>query len=155
MKQPPHSVITDYRAHVHKMEGLSALSPRRILTDGSESAGGIAMFSQATTHQIVPANHVHLTVDDIEPALQLGTNIHISPTKLICLENTLSGMIFPQDEVVRIGKLARKHEIGMHLDGARIWNAAAAEVERRNLDPWSEEDLQVVYVSPNITTIRG
>lgn len=127
MKQPPHSVITDYRAHVHKME-----------------AGGIAMFSQATTHQIVPANHVHLTVSDIEPALQLGENIHIAPTKLICLENTLSGMIFPQDEVVRIGELARKHGIGMHLDGARIWNVAAAEVERRGLDAWKEEDLQTV-----------
>ncbi|OCF32788.1 threonine aldolase [Kwoniella heveanensis CBS 569] len=105
MKQPPHSVITDYRAHVHKME-----------------AGGIAMFSQATTHQLFPENGLHLTADDIEPALMLGNNIHIAPTKLICLENTLSGIIFPQDEVVKIGELAKKHGIGMHLDGARIWN---------------------------------
>ena len=104
------------------------------------------MFSQATTHQLVPSNHFNLTVDDIEPALQLGTNIHIAPTKLICLENTLSGMIFPQDEVVRIGELARKHEIAMHLDGARIWNVAAAEIEQRGLDARKEEDLQTVSV---------
>ncbi len=102
------------------------------------------MFSQATTHQLVPSNQIHLTVSDIEPALQLGENIHIAPTKLICLENTLSGMIFPQDEVVKIGELGRKHEIGMHLDGARIWNVAAAEVERRGMDAWKEEDLRVV-----------
>ena len=102
------------------------------------------MFSQATTHQIVPENYMHLTVSDIEPALQLGTNIHIAPTKLICLENTLSGTIFPQDEVVRISELAKKHDIAMHLDGARIWNVAAAEVEKRGLDPWKEEDLQTV-----------
>ncbi|KAK8865847.1 hypothetical protein IAR55_000995 [Kwoniella newhampshirensis] len=127
MKQPPHSIITDWRAHVHKME-----------------AGGIAMFSQATTHQLVPANGIHLTVEDIEPALQLGDNIHIAPTKLICLENTLSGMIFPQDEVVKIGELAKKHDIAMHLDGARIWNAAAAEIEKRGLDASKEEDLQTV-----------
>ncbi|WVQ85408.1 hypothetical protein IAT38_007573 [Cryptococcus sp. DSM 104549] len=127
MKQPPHSVITDHRAHVHKME-----------------AGGIAMFSQATTHQLVPENGINLTVDDIEPALQLGTNIHIAPTKLICLENTLSGIIYPQEEVVKIGELARKHDISMHLDGARIWNVAAAEVERRGLDATKEEDLQTV-----------
>ncbi|OCF55539.1 threonine aldolase [Kwoniella mangroviensis CBS 10435] len=108
MKQPPHSVITDYRAHVHKME-----------------AGGIAMFSQATTHQLFPSNGLHLTAEDIEPQLQLGTNIHISPTRLICLENTLSGIIFPQEEIVKIGELAKQNDIGLHLDGARIWNVAA------------------------------
>ncbi|OXG86691.1 threonine aldolase [Cryptococcus neoformans var. grubii Br795] len=127
MKQPPHSVITDWRAHVHKME-----------------AGGIAMFSQATTHQLVPENGLHLTVEDIEPALQLGTNIHIAPTKLICLENTLSGMIFPQEEIVKIGEMARKHDIGMHLDGARIWNVAADVIAKRGLNPNKEEDLQTV-----------
>ena len=104
------------------------------------------MFSQATTHQLVPSNHVNLTVDDIEPALQLGSNIHIAPTKLITLENTLSGMIFPQDEVVRIGELARKHGIAMHLDGARIWNVAAVEIEQRGLDARKDEDLRVVSV---------
>ncbi|KIR56205.1 threonine aldolase [Cryptococcus gattii Ru294] len=127
MKQPPHSVITDWRAHVHKME-----------------AGGIAMFSQATTHQIVPENGLHLTVEDIEPGLQLGTNIHIAPTKLICLENTLSGMVFPQEEIVKIGEMARKHDIGMHLDGARIWNVAADVIAKRGLNPNKEEDLQTV-----------
>ncbi|WWC86163.1 uncharacterized protein L201_001036 [Kwoniella dendrophila CBS 6074] len=127
MKQPPHSIITDYRAHVHKME-----------------AGGIAMFSQATTHQIFPENGLHLTAQDIEPHLQLGTNIHIAPTKLICLENTLSGMIFPQDEIVKIGKLSKKHDIQLHLDGARIWNVAADQIEKQNLNPENEDDRQTV-----------
>ncbi|GFZ43091.1 low-specificity L-threonine aldolase [Saitozyma sp. JCM 24511] len=138
MKQPPHSIITDHRAHVHKME-----------------AGGIAMFTQATTHQLVPSNGIHLTLEDIEPALVLGTNIHYAPTKLICLENTLSGMIFPQDEVVRIGELARKNGIGMHLDGARIWNVAAAEIERRGLDARKEEDLETVYVATLLLTAHN
>ncbi|WVQ71235.1 hypothetical protein IAR50_000760 [Cryptococcus sp. DSM 104548] len=127
MKQPPHSVITDWRAHVHKME-----------------AGGIAMFSQATTHQIVPENGVNLSLEDVESNLQLGEDIHIAPTKLICLENTLSGMIFPQEEVVKIGELAKKHDIALHLDGARIWNVAADVVEKRGLDATKEEDLKAV-----------
>ncbi|WWC58560.1 uncharacterized protein I303_101103 [Kwoniella dejecticola CBS 10117] len=127
MKQPPHSIITDYRAHVHKME-----------------AGGIAMFSQATTHQLFPSNGLYLTAEDIEPQIQLGTNIHIAPTKLICLENTLSGIIFPQEEVVKIGQLAKKHDIGLHLDGARIWNVAADEIEKRGLDAGNEDDRQTV-----------
>nr|XP_019049144.1 threonine aldolase [Kwoniella bestiolae CBS 10118]OCF28074.1 threonine aldolase [Kwoniella bestiolae CBS 10118] len=133
MKQPPHSVITDYRAHVHKME-----------------AGGIAMFSQATTHQLFPSNGLHLTAEDIEPQLQLGTNIHISPTKLICLENTLSGMIFPQEEIVKIGELARKNDIGMHLDGARIWNVAADVIERKGLT-----DLLAPFDSASLCLSKG
>jgi threonine aldolase len=127
LKQPPHSVITDHRAHVHKME-----------------AGGIALFSQATTHGLVPANGVHLTLEDIEPALQLGEDIHIAPTKLICLENTLSGMIFPQDEIARIADVAKRNDIAMHLDGARAWQVAAAEIQRRGLDPASEADRTTV-----------
>ena len=48
------------------------------------------MFSQATTDQIFAKNGVHITVEDIEPHLQVGTNIHFRPTKLICLESELS-----------------------------------------------------------------
>ncbi|KAK4687353.1 threonine aldolase, partial [Tremellales sp. Uapishka_1] len=125
MKQPPHSVITDHRAHVHLME-----------------AGGIAMFSQATTHALVPTG-THLSAADIEAKLELGTNIHIAPTKLICLENTLSGIIFPQEEAVKIGKLAHSHDIAMHCDGARIWNVAAAALEAKGLEA-NEENLQSV-----------
>lgn len=127
MKQPPHSIITDHRAHVHMFE-----------------AGGIALFSQATTHGLVPSNGVHLTVEDVEGALQLGSNIHIAPTKLICLENTLSGIVFPQEEVVKIGELAKEHGIAMHLDGARAWQVAAKEVEARGLDATKEEDITTV-----------
>ncbi|KAK1928027.1 putative threonine aldolase [Papiliotrema laurentii] len=128
LKQPPHSVIVDWRAHVHKME-----------------AGAIAMFSQGTTHQLVPSNGLHLTANDIKPHLVLGDNIHTAPTKLICLENTLSGIVFPQDEVVKIGELCRENDIALHLDGARIWNVGAKVVEERGLDPNSEANRTAVF----------
>lgn len=102
------------------------------------------MFSQATTHQLFPANGHYLTVEDIEPELVLSDDIHQAPTKLICLENTLSGMVFPQEEVVRIGELAKRHGILMHLDGARIWNVAAQAIQDNGKSASSEEDRQAV-----------
>jgi len=102
------------------------------------------MFSQATTDQIVPSNGHHLTLEDVIPHFQLGENIHYRPTKLICLENTLAGTIFPQEEIVRISEYARAEGIAMHLDGARIWEVAAAEIEKRGLDSRDEESLRVV-----------
>jgi threonine aldolase len=51
------------------------------------------------------------------------------PTTLVELENThnrAGGVIFPQDEALRICAAAREHEIGSFLDGARLWNVAAA-----------------------------
>jgi threonine aldolase len=37
-------------------------------------------------------------------------------------------MVFPQEEIVKISEEARKHDIAMHLDGARIWEVAAKMV---------------------------
>jgi threonine aldolase len=51
------------------------------------------------------------------------------PTTLVEIENThnrAGGVVFPQDEVVRICAAARDHQVASFLDGARLWNAAAA-----------------------------
>lgn len=85
----------------------------------------------------------HLTLeDDILPNLQLGNDIHTAPTRLICLENTLAGTVFPQDEIVKISEEAAKHDIIMHLDGARIWEVAARVCHERGL-PMQDEGLGV------------
>jgi threonine aldolase len=50
------------------------------------------------------------------------------PTTLVEVENThnrAGGVVFPQDEVLRICACARKLGIVSYLDGARLWNAAA------------------------------
>ncbi|EJT97948.1 threonine aldolase [Dacryopinax primogenitus] len=105
---PPHSVLCDARAHVHRNE-----------------AGGIAHHSQATTLPVMPENGHHLTVKDVKAAAILSEDVHLAPTRLISLENTLNGTILPQDEIVAISQYARSSGIKMHLDGARIWNVAA------------------------------
>lgn len=45
---------------------------------------------------------------------------------------------------MRISEYARAEGIAMHLDGARIWEVAAAEIEKRGLDSRDEESLRVV-----------
>lgn len=49
--------------------------------------------------------------------------------RLVVVENTHNrggGRIFPQADVVRVAALARTKNLGTHLDGARLWNAAVA-----------------------------
>ena len=51
------------------------------------------------------------------------------PTTLVEIENTHNrggGVVFPQDEVVRICEAARERGVSCFLDGARLWNAAVA-----------------------------
>ncbi len=51
------------------------------------------------------------------------------PTTLVEIENTHNrsgGIVFPQDEVVRLCALARSRGIATFLDGARLWNASVA-----------------------------
>ncbi len=58
-----------------------------------------------------------------------GENIHYPRTALLCLENTHNrcggGVLTPEDTAA-LADLARRHEVAVHLDGARIFNAAIA-----------------------------
>lgn len=49
---------------------------------------------------------------------------HFARTKLLCLENTVGGLALPLDYLRRAQELAKGHGLKMHLDGARIFNAA-------------------------------
>jgi threonine aldolase len=109
LTQIPHSVLCDHRAHIIAYE-----------------AGGIASLSQAMVSGVVPSNGIYLTLEDIEKHSVLSDDIHGCPTKVISLENTLGGTIMPLTEVKRISAFAREHNIKLHLDGARIWNAVVA-----------------------------
>jgi threonine aldolase len=54
---------------------------------------------------------------------------HLPRSSLVVIENThnrAGGRVFPQQEILAIGEVARERGLGLHLDGARIWNAAAA-----------------------------
>ena len=56
-------------------------------------------------------------------------NDHLVRTRLVCLENTHNrgaGKIQPHENVVAICEWAHESGLKTHLDGARLWNAAAA-----------------------------
>lgn len=103
---PPHTVACDSRAHVFLWE-----------------AGGIAVHSRASVSPIIASNGIHITSDEIESNL-IGRDIYSAPTRVVSLENTLNGMIFPIEEMAKVSNMARNRGLAMHLDGARLWNAS-------------------------------
>lgn len=65
---------------------------------------------------------------DVEAALRPPDD-HFPPPRLVCLENTHNrggGSIWPLAQIEAVAAVARKHQLRLHLDGARLWNAAAA-----------------------------
>ncbi|WP_055667362.1 low-specificity L-threonine aldolase [Desnuesiella massiliensis] len=68
-----------------------------------------------------------LSASDIEKRIRIGEDIHYPATSLICLENAhSSGRVIPIEKMSEIRTVANKHNIPIHLDGARLFNAATA-----------------------------
>lgn len=49
---------------------------------------------------------------------------HFARTRLLCLENTQAGKVLPLDYLAAAARIAREHGLALHLDGARVANAA-------------------------------
>lgn len=65
---------------------------------------------------------------DVEAAIR-GSNVHWPRTALVCIENThnrCSGAAITAEETDAIAAVARRHGASVHIDGARIFNAALA-----------------------------
>ncbi len=70
-----------------------------------------------------------MTAGQIEEAVRPVEAYYMPRTKLIEIENThnrAGGTIQPLEEIEKISKIAKKHKLKMHLDGARLWNAHIA-----------------------------
>lgn len=50
--------------------------------------------------------------------------LHEPISKLILIENTFNGKILPQSWIEEVSILAKKHNLKLHMDGARLWNAS-------------------------------
>ncbi|MHC4630539.1 MAG: low-specificity L-threonine aldolase [Planctomycetota bacterium] len=69
-----------------------------------------------------------MLLEDIRAAIR-GPNVHFPRTRLICLENTHNrcyGSALTCEYVDSVAALAKEHGLSVHLDGARIFNAAVA-----------------------------
>ncbi|TQK75198.1 L-threonine aldolase [Brevibacillus sp. AG162] len=70
-----------------------------------------------------------LRAEGVERAIR-GNNIHFPRTKLICLENThnrAGGAVISVAQMKSVYDIAQKYSIPVHLDGARLFNAAVAQ----------------------------
>lgn len=91
-------------------------------------AGGISAYGSVHPHTIPNQPDGTLRLDDIEAAIR-PDNVHFPRTRLICLENTQNkcrGAALSPQYTDSVGELAKKHGLKLHIDGARIFNAAVA-----------------------------
>lgn len=104
-------VILGDKAHIFKYE-----------------AGGIAALGGVHPHTIPVHEDGTLSLDDIDHAVRID-NEHFPRTKLVCLENTqgtVGGVPISKDYTDQVAAIARQHNLKLHIDGARIFNAATA-----------------------------
>lgn len=87
--------------------------------------GAAAVLSGVTVRQVDYPNCIPVPAM-VEAAIR-PDDIHEPPTSLICLENALSnGRLVPVETMAEIRRIADEHGLNVHLDGARVFNAAAA-----------------------------
>ena len=108
---PGEELVTDHTAHVVRAE-----------------LGAAAVFSGITTRTWRSVDG-RVVAGDVAEAISPAAGPYLVSTTAIALENTHNfggGTIQPPDQVRAVQQLARDHGLGLHLDGARLWNAAVA-----------------------------
>ena len=89
--------------------------------------GGLAVMGQLMA-RTVPGEKGWMNPDDVRRAIR-GDNIHYPRTSLLCIENThnsAGGIALTPKQMKSNWDVAKEHNLGVHLDGARIFNAAVA-----------------------------
>ncbi len=100
--------IVGQNAHTYRYEG-----------------GGAAVFGSVQPQPLTQDVQGRMALADIAAAVK-PDDPHFARTRLLCLENTWNGYVMPDDYLQASAQLARKHGLAVHLDGARVFNAAVA-----------------------------
>ena len=91
-------------------------------------AGGISAFGGVHSRQIPNQEDGTLLLEDIKKSIR-KEDVHFPPTRLICLENTHNrclGMPLSVDYTNSVTEIAKNNSLSVHVDGARIFNAAVS-----------------------------
>jgi len=86
-------------------------------------AGGGAVLGSIQPQAIVNRPDGTLDLKDVEAAIK-PDDPHFARTRLLALENTITGRVIPRAYFDAALALARRRALATHLDGARIFNAA-------------------------------
>jgi threonine aldolase len=93
----------------------------------NHEAGAPAALSGVTCRLIQGRRGIFTAADLL--AILRPPDVHLCPTKLVCIENTHnegSGSVWPLVTLAELSAAARGRGLAIHIDGARLWNAAAA-----------------------------
>jgi len=106
------AVIVGNQSHIYHYEAGSA-----------STLGGSPMVVVSTDPDgMLDPNEVRINISD-------GSDEHTAPTALLCIENThnrCGGAVLSVEQVEQLSSLAHSHGLAVHMDGARIFNAAIA-----------------------------
>jgi len=89
--------------------------------------GGAAVLGSIQPQPLPQSADGSLALADIEAAIK-PDDAHFARSRLLTLENTWGGQVLPAAYVAQATALARRKGLATHLDGARLFNAAAASM---------------------------
>jgi len=92
-------------------------------------AGGMSALGGIQPCPVPNQPDGRLALDDILASVRTA-DVHHPITRLICLENTQNicgGVPLKADYTRQVGEVAHQNGLSLHIDGARIFNAAAAQ----------------------------
>ena len=110
---PGDEIVTEAHSHIYQYEG-----------------GAFAALSGCSV-ALVHAKNGLMTPEDVSDSIRKaeGSLSHYPNGSLVCVENTAQGgggTVYSQDTVDEICKIARESDCKLHMDGARLFNAAVA-----------------------------
>ena len=88
--------------------------------------GGAAVLGSIQPQPLSNQLDGTIALTDIEAAIK-PDDIHFARTRLLSLENTIGGKVLPQTYLANAQALAFQRGLKIHLDGARVANAAVAQ----------------------------
>ncbi len=112
--QPGEQLICDKWAHVYNYEG------------------GGASFNSGVSCKLVDGNRGIITAAQVAENINPPDFYHSPLTSLVCLENTTNkggGACYDFEEIKKIREVCNEYQLGLHLDGARLFNALVAKGE--------------------------
>ncbi len=112
--QPGDEVICDRTSHIFQYEG-----------------GGIA-FNSGCSVNVIDGYRGLITAKEVEHCINNKDDVHKAYTSLVSLENTSNrggGSCYDFNEILAIKEVCKQHNLKLHLDGARLFNAIVAKQE--------------------------
>ncbi|MBC7235220.1 MAG: low-specificity L-threonine aldolase [Chloroflexi bacterium] len=92
-------------------------------------AGGISVLGGVHVRTVPNLPNGMLDPKEVELAIRDPNNVHFPRSRVVCLENThnrCGGAVLSPQQMATVREVAKRHGLAVHLDGARIFNAAVA-----------------------------